>query len=115
MNVAEGDDPETFTDSRPSFLVELGRVGTKELWALQMGARPGSDYILLARPAGKGAIERFEVLQRRCPKARMGGPSLDILMTGYCSLNTQGEMLGLAHRMAKLPPLGVMTFEPASP
>lgn len=116
MNVSEGPDLKSFEKSRPGFLVQLGSAGGKELWVLQLGARPGSDYLLLARPPGTGAIDRFEVLQRQCPKGRMrGGPSLDILLTRYCAINSRGEMLAFARWMAKLPALGVMTFESEPP
>lgn len=57
-------------------------------------------------------VERFEVLQRSCKNSQArGGASLDILLTRYCSINSKGEMLALAQRMSKLPPLGVITFE----
>lgn len=116
MNVSHGYGEENFEESRPSFLVQLGQAGAKELWVLQMGARPGSDYLLLARVAGVDRIERFEVLQRRCPKGRArGGPSLDILLTRYCDISSKDEMLMLARRMAKLPALGVIAFERGEP
>lgn len=116
MTISHGDAPRAFGDSRPAFLISLGREHDKELWVLQLGARPGSDYILLAGAPGKGSITRFEVLQRLCPKASVrGGPPLDILQTRYCSINTKSEMLALARRMAKLPALGVMAFEGEPP
>jgi hypothetical protein len=112
MNVSVGYEPGKFMDSRPGFLIALGDMGGKQLWAFQLGARPGSDYLLLARPVGDGPIDRFEVLQRECSKAQLrGGPSLDILITRYCAINSQEEMTAMARRMAKRPPLGVMTFE----
>ena len=116
MNVSEGHEPGSFGESRPGFLIQLGHAAGKELWVLQLGARPGSSYLLLARAPGADAIDRFDVLQRRCPATHVrGGPSLDILMTRYCAINSQEEMRALAARMAKLPTLGVMTFERAPP
>lgn len=116
MNIAVAYEPDSFGDSRPSFLIKLGRFGERELWALQMGARPGSDYILLARPAGAGVIERFEVLQRRCPARHVrDGPALDIILTRYCSINSQRGLLALARQMAALPAAGVMSFEREAP
>jgi len=116
MNVAVAYEPDSFGDSRPGFLIELGRLGSRELWALQTGARPGSDYILLARPTGAGVIERFEVLQRRCPAGHMrGGQALDIILTRYCSINSKPALLALARQMATLPDLGVMAFEREAP
>ena len=116
MNVSMGYEPGKFMDSRPGFLIELGDMGGKQLWAFQVGARPGSDYLLLARSASDRAIDRFEVLQRECSKAQLrGGPSLDILMTRYCAINSQEDMVALARRMAKRPPVGVMAFEREEP
>lgn len=112
MNVAEAYEPGNFQGTRPGFLIQLGRVADKELWALQVGARPGSDYVLLARPAGPDRIERFDVLQHECPKGHTrGGRSLDILLTSYCSINTKSQLVALAREMAKRPILGTMTFE----
>lgn len=112
MNIAEASEPDAFGDVRPGFLVEIGRAGDVELWALQVGAKPGSDYLLLSREPGEGPIRRFHVLQRRCPRERVrAGAPLDILTTRYCGINTQAEMAALARRMAKLPALGTLTFE----
>lgn len=99
----------------PSFLVELGRTqgrgGEVELWAFQRGARPGSDYLLLARRAVPGVIKGFDVLQRDCPaNHHRRGPELSILSTGYCAINSPQELVRLAQRMAELPPLGTLTF-----
>jgi hypothetical protein len=112
INVSEGDEPGQFGSVRPAFLVALGKQADMELWALQIGARPGSDYLLLARPSGAGAIERFSVLQRTCPAgAKRGGQSLDGLQTGYCSVSSKSELISMARRMARLPPLATLVFE----
>jgi hypothetical protein len=98
-----------------SFLIDLGRTrspsGNVELWALQMGGLPGSDYILLARKPQPGIIKTFVVLQRQCPREdARSGPSLDILSTSYCAINTPEELVQLARRMAQRVPLGTLTF-----
>ena len=60
----------------------------------------------------EAVIDRFEVLQRTCSRSQVrGGASLDILLTRYCAINTKGELIALARRMAKLPALGTLTFE----
>lgn len=96
-------------DARPSFFVEIGESDGLELWALQIGTRPGSDYLLLAREPGPGAIYEFTVLQRRCldHNIRNAG-SIDSLITRYCAINSKGELRSLARRMAKLAPLGTL-------
>lgn len=112
MNISEAYEPDAFGDVRPGFLIEIGKAGEVELWALQFGARPGSDYLLLSRPPGAGPIDRFNVLQRTCSRSQVrGGRTLDILLTRYCAINTKQELIALARRMAKRPALGVLSFE----
>lgn len=117
MNVAEGPERGELGSSRPGFLIDLGATAQgRELWALQLGARPGSEYLLLARTHEPGMIGTFEVLQRDCSTGRLrGGPSLDILITRYCSLSSRAELVALAKRMAKEPSLGTLKFVEAEP
>lgn len=97
-----------------SFIIRIGTIGTadrRELWVLQSGTRPGSDYTLLMRTLDKGTIKTFTVLQRRCPAGSVRkGPSLDAWITSYCAINSQGELLALARKMARLPPIGTLQF-----
>lgn len=99
----------------PSFWIALGTVSIDqvpvELWALQRGARPGSDYLLLSRRPASGAIESFDVLERECPRNRVRhGSGLSILLTRYCAINSREELVRLARRMSRRPPLGRLTF-----
>lgn len=59
-------------DFRPSFFVFLGSTSVSgsdiELWTVQIGARPGSEYLLLSRDPAEGLIEKFNVLQTACPR-----------------------------------------------
>lgn len=116
MNVAEGSEHDTFGSSRPSFLVELGSAGGRELWALQLGARPGSEYLLLARSPAEGPIDHFDVLQRNCARRQLRrGEPLDILITRYCNITTKAELVAIARRMTALPPLGRMRLHAVPP
>ncbi|SER77025.1 hypothetical protein [Sphingobium sp. YR768] len=95
------------------FFVRLGTTrkgSTKwELWALQKGTVPGSEYTLLARQPEEAMIERFTVLQQRCPTGtQLQAKGLDIWLTRYCAINSRGELLSLARKMLSLPPLGVI-------
>jgi hypothetical protein len=95
------------------FFVQLGtaRKGsiTWELWALQKGVVPGSEYTLLAREPGGATIERFTVLQQRCPfGTRVEVKGLDIWVTRYCAINSRAELLSLSRKMLALPALGVI-------
>ncbi len=105
-------------DFHPTFFVLLGSTSVDgrdiELWTIQMGARPGSQYLLLSRGRADGLIESFNVLQTACPRANVrDGGSLDILLTRYCAVNSRSELVRLARRMAQRPPLGTLTRVPA--
>ncbi|WP_162143728.1 hypothetical protein [Hellea balneolensis] len=83
-------------EHKPSFFVELTNVDSKkvnyDLWAVQIGARHGSDYILLARESEKKMSDNYLVLQRKCSRNNIrSGPNLDILKTDYCSINSKKD------------------------
>ena len=95
------------------FFVQLGtaRKGAVrwELWALQKGIVPGSEYTLLAREPAGATIERFTVLQQRCPSGmKRETKGLDIWNTRYCAINSRAELLSLSRKMLALPALGVI-------
>lgn len=101
-------------DFHPSFFVFLGttRVDGRdvELWTVQIGARPGSEYLLLSRDPADGLIEKFNVPQTACPRANVrDGGALDILLTRYRAINWRSELIRLARRMAQRPPRGSLT------
>lgn len=83
-----------------------------ELWVLQQGTVPGSSYVLLARqPDEPGIIDNFRILQRHCPEGhvrKVDGVGLDVWSSRYCAINSHSELLELASRMLRLPPLGVL-------
>ena len=101
--------------SKYSWFVRLGEInrgGTKlELWALQSGPRPGSDYVLLARPLERGLIKSFEVLPVICPPAfeRRGKP-LDTWRVDYCEIDSAEELRGFARSMARRPRVGTLIW-----
>jgi hypothetical protein len=97
------------------FFVRMGtsKLGSEmwEIWAFQQGLVPGSDYMLLARSSAEGAVESFRVLQRRCPTGHAReGKGLDVWRTNYCAINSREELLTLARKMLRLPPLGTLTL-----
>jgi len=98
-------------EARSSFFIRLGTELDQELWAIQWGARPGSDYVLLSRPVGQALVKEFEVLQVRCPSSNVrDGGSLDILLTRYCAVNSPEALLALARDMVQLRPRGTLTW-----
>ena len=96
------------------YFVRIGKARTGsvewDLWALQSGTVPGSDYVLMAREAGKtGRIEDFVMLQQRCPPdSTLEAKGMDIWNTRYCSINSREELLSLSRQMLELPPVGVL-------
>ncbi|MGE3303571.1 MAG: hypothetical protein AB7M12_10700 [Hyphomonadaceae bacterium] len=104
-------------ERRPSFFVKLGMAqsrdgGAVEAWALQMGARPGSDYLLFSREPSEQTVKSFSVLQSKCPADRVrSGGALSILRTDYCAINSRADLVRLAQRMGRLPPRGTLTLE----
>ncbi len=106
-------------DVQPSFFVFLGETsadqGDIELWAIQIGTRPGSEYLLLSRTPADGLIEEFSVLQTACPRASVrDAGSLDILLTRYCVIDSRSELIRLARSMVKRPPRGTLTRVPGN-
>jgi hypothetical protein len=102
-------------EARPAFFVFLGATAfdgrTTELWALQVGARPGSDYLLLARAPAEGPIDRFDVLQSRCPAGAVRDAGAhSFVLTRYCVMNTKADLRALAGRMARLPAAGTLAL-----
>lgn len=96
------------------FFVRLGtarhRSAEWELWALQWGMRPGSDYTLLAREAnGAGLIVEFRVLQQRCPRGMIReARGLDVWSTRYCAIDSRAALVSLARSMLRLPAAGTV-------
>lgn len=96
------------------FFVRLGKARRDghdwELWAIQEGMVPGSDYVLLARESRDGLIEEFSVLQRRCRENSMRrSEGLDVWNASYCLIKSRAELLAVAESMLVLPPLGTLS------
>lgn len=100
--------------SNLGFFVRLGSARHDsrvwELWALQRGSRPGSEYTLLAREANDPRlIVEFRVLQQRCPRGMIREvQGFDVWRTRYCAIGTRTELLSLARRMLRLPAIGTI-------
>ena len=104
---------------RPAVTVQafIGGAGcgkTYELWVLQEGFVPGSSYMLLAREkeAGGALVERFDVLQVRCPSRwKREAENMDVWLTRYCAVESRGELLAFARQMLREPFLGALRRE----
>lgn len=97
------------------FFVRIGKSRLRsrdwELWVLQKGTIPGSEYVLLARESdGGGLIDRFRVLQQRCPPGKLRqARGLDVWTTRYCAIDSRAELISLGRRMVRLPPVGTIS------
>ena len=82
-----------------------------ELWVLQQGMLPGSEYTLLARPRGEeGLVASFSVLQSRCSKSDLReAHNMDIWSTSYCKINTRDKLLAYSKRMLAEPFYGTLS------
>ncbi len=112
-NVAEAASNKELKHARRllSFFILLDKSGGSELWALQLGALPGSDYLLFSRDGSDGMVDRFTVLQRDCPEEnRREGHGLDILMTAYCHIGSREDLRQTAREMAKRKPVGTLVL-----
>lgn len=116
-NAAARDDLDEGDFSRGLFArIGEGRAGGKtyELWVLQEGFVPGSSYMLLAREkeAGGALVERFDVLQVRCPSRwKREAGNMDVWLTRYCAVESRGELLAFARQMLREPFLGALRRE----
>lgn len=87
-----------------------------ELWALQSGSRPGSDYLLLARKPADELIKAFQVLPVDCPSQNLRkGEDLDVWRTDYCAINSVQELRSFAQKMASRPPVGTLAWVARAP
>ena len=101
-------------DFSRGFFVKIGSAKNDgenwELWVLQQGMIPGSEYTLLARPQGDdGLVTSFTVLQSRCSKDHLlEAQNMDVWNTSYCKINSRRELLAYSQRMLKEPILGTL-------
>lgn len=95
--------------------VELGYIktprGRLDLWAIQIGFTPGSDYIFLTRNSKAKPDDAYEVLNIECPKRYLrSAGSIDVFGAEYCAINSKSAMRRLAKRMAKQAPIGKLEY-----
>ena len=99
------------------FFVKLGEVEREgaliELWAIQKGTLPGSEYMLLARVPDDEIIAAFDVLQQRCPSKywRELTEPFDIFRTGYCAINSRADLLAMSQSMLAFPKMGTLELQ----
>jgi hypothetical protein len=115
-NLFEADEREELDDGQFSrgLFAMIGEGSVKgrewEIWVLQEGFVPGSDYLLLARePGEEDLVKAFTVLQSRCPrKSLREADGINVWRTRYCAIESRAELLALARRMLREKPLGTL-------
>ncbi len=103
------------SDSTTSFFVFMDEIDYQsrryELLALQIGVIPGSNYLLFAREKEQKPNGDLIVLQRECSKKKLRkGPEMDVWSTTYCAVNTKKDLINIARKMIKRPPLGKLEY-----
>ncbi|RYG34873.1 MAG: hypothetical protein EON93_07415 [Burkholderiales bacterium] len=98
-------------EHHPGFFVNLGidMDSGLELWVWQIGLRPGSDYLLLARPKDSDR-DQFLVLDPDCSAGEMRETDhmLSSWRTDYCNVPNQSVMRAIARGAAAKPALGTL-------
>ncbi len=102
-----------------AFFVRLGEVRlgarTTELFALQLGFRGGSEYVLLSAPRTRDVRLRFAVLDSACrPSRRLSEPA-DVWASDYCVVRTRAALLAVARAAALRAPTATLEFVRAVP
>ena len=100
-------------------IAELGATrGDQKLFAVQVGFRGGSEYILLSAPATP-AVKQATVLDPRCEDAGphstiRRGPFSSMFITDYCAVRDREGVLLMARAAANRPPLATLEWVGAS-
>jgi hypothetical protein len=85
---------DTGADTDLAFIIRLTREKEPvELYAIEIGLRPGSRYLLVARrPGTKGLVKNLDVLDARCEgdgtNWRRPPEPIDVFLTDYCAVAT---------------------------
>jgi hypothetical protein len=116
LNIADEQDQLSDAEEKIAFFVQIGEENvedpTRELWALQQGTIPGSDYLLLSREINEELVSKFTVLQRKCPIGALRSVlGMDSWLVSYCAINSHEDLLRFANEMLKLPPLGTLEMQ----
>lgn len=116
---SEGYDESNLGAARTSaWAIPLDTVSTNagevEILALQIGARPGSEYRLFTR-SPEGALDRpLTLLDPRCPRGMKRRLSqLSTWRTDYCAVPNRAALRRIARDAARRPPVGVFMPENA--
>lgn len=100
--------------SELGYIIELGHDEATglDLYAFQIGVRPGSTYEVLAS-TDTGRVTHFTVLRTDCSAGQVrGGRRLDIFLTEYCSVPSRQALIAIARRAAQRPPSGTLELVP---
>lgn len=109
-------EPKDWNNAEYAWIGELGEADGPDgdplrLYALQLGFRPGSSYLLLARKPGKDMTRRFFVLNWDCPPGwSREGKSTDVWRSDYCAVPHLAGLRRIARAAAKAPPAATLEY-----
>ena len=91
-----------------AFIIRLTRKREPvELYAIEIGLRTGSRYMLVARRGRKERIENLDVLDARCDGEgatwRRPPEPIDVFLTDYCAVATIDALERMAREALKRP------------
>jgi len=98
----------------PAAIVKLEPDRSSTLFAIQVGYRGGSTYILLSAPPSDGLVKTATILEPRCMplphvEARQRHESL-FLRTDYCAVNSMEALVVIARDALNRAPAATMTW-----
>ncbi|MBL6854729.1 MAG: hypothetical protein ISS15_09720 [Alphaproteobacteria bacterium] len=103
----------------PVAIIKLEPDRSSTLFAIQVGYRGGSTYILLSTPPRDGLIKNATVLEPRC----MALPHVEsrqrheplFLRTDYCAVNSMKALVAIARDAMNRAPAATMTWVADAP
>lgn len=116
LGVSTSDEsPPEWGDEEPAMLVDFGKAprpgGDLSLYALQVGFRGGSRYVLFAAEPAKGQIRRLLVLAPECPDEWVRkSQKATVWLTEYCAVPNEAGLRRIAEAAARKPPVGTLEY-----
>lgn len=114
---SESDEADDWRDFDYGLIGGLGQVdepdGKLDLYAIQSGFRPGSNYLLVAVRPTKGLITQIIVLEPECPREWVRGKKpYDVWRADYCAVPDLAGLRRLARADARKPPAALLEYVP---
>ena len=109
------------TESEISVLVDLDQKSKgAKIFALQIGFRGGSRYMLVSASSETTPIKQMTLLDARCLTGQPGverrkAAFSSIYLTDYCSVSSKVALRSIAHDALRRAPLGRLSWQAGNP